>query len=45
MLDEALLEVWKPIEAAPPTSEEWERGDSMVVEFAKDGELAYGSKS
>lgn len=45
VLDDALLEIWKPIEATPLTPEEWERGDSMIVEFAKDGELVYGSKS
>ena len=41
ILADALYEVWKPIEATAMTVEEWEQGDSMIVEFARDGELVY----
>ena len=37
----AVYEVWKPIEARALTPLEWERGESMVVELAKDGEVVY----
>ena len=44
VLAEAIYEVWKPIEARAMTVEEWERGDSMIAEFARDGELVYGER-
>jgi len=34
---EAVAEVWEPIEAVGLTPEEWERGDSLVVEYARNG--------
>ena len=37
----AVYEVWKPIEARALTPLEWERGESMIVELAKDGEVVY----
>ena len=39
ILTEAICEVFEPIQAIPMTPAEWERGDSMIVEFAKKGEV------
>jgi predicted nucleotidyltransferase len=39
ILTEAICEIFEPIEAIPMTPEEWERGDSMICEFAKQGEV------
>ncbi len=41
VLSEAIFAVHKPIEAVAMTPEEWESGKSMIVHFAKDGELVY----
>jgi len=41
----AVYEVWKPIEARALTPLEWERGESMVVELAKDGEVVYEAET
>ncbi len=39
ILARATCDVWKPVEAVAMTPEEWERGDSMIVDFARDGEV------
>jgi predicted nucleotidyltransferase len=39
MISKAICEIFEPIEAIPMTPEEWERGDSMICEFAKRGEV------
>jgi len=39
ILTDAIYEVFEPIEAIAMTPEEWEQGDSMICEFAKDGEM------
>lgn len=39
MVSKAISIVFQPIEAILMTPEEWERGDSMIVEFAKKGEV------
>ena len=41
VLARATCEVWKPIEAVAMTPKEWEQGDSMVVDFARDGEVVF----
>ena len=41
VLSEAIYEVFEPIEAIAMTPEEWERGDSDIVEYARQGELVY----
>lgn len=41
-LSNAIYEVFEPIEAVAMTPEEWDRGDSNIVEFAKTGEVVYG---
>lgn len=35
-------EVFEPIEAVALTPEEWEKGQSAIVECAKGGEIIYG---
>lgn len=42
ILSDVIYEVFKPIEAVAMTSDEWERGDSMIAEFAQKGEVVYG---
>lgn len=39
ILTEAICEVFEPIEALPMTPDEWERGDSMMAQIAKKGEV------
>jgi predicted nucleotidyltransferase len=41
ILTDALNEVFEPIEAIAMTPEEWERGDSMICDFARDGKIVY----
>ena len=42
ILSQAIYEIFEPIEAVALTPEEWERGESAVVEYAKTGEIVYG---
>ena len=42
VLAAALVEVFEPIEAIAMTPQEWERGDSLIVDFARNGEVVYG---
>ena len=44
VLDDVIYELWQPIEATPFTVEEWNRGDSMIAEFARDGEVVCTSE-
>jgi predicted nucleotidyltransferase len=39
ILTDAIYEVMEPIEATAMTLEEWERGDSMICEFARNGRM------
>ena len=39
MISKAISIIFQPIEAIPMTPAEWEKGDSMIVEFAKNGEV------
>lgn len=43
LLSEAIYQVMKPIEAVAMTTEEWERGDSMIVDFARKGEVVFAA--
>ncbi len=43
LLADAICEVWEPIEAIAMTPEEWERGDSLVALFAREGEVVAGA--
>lgn len=42
ILSDAIYEVFEPIEAVAMTPEEWEKGESLIAEYAKDGEVIYG---
>ncbi|MEK6813880.1 MAG: nucleotidyltransferase domain-containing protein [Nitrospirota bacterium] len=42
LLSEAIYAVLEPIEAVAMTPEEWEAGDSPLVDFAKDGQVVVG---
>jgi predicted nucleotidyltransferase len=42
VLSQAIYEVFEPIEAVGLTPEEWDKGDSAIVEYAKSGEVVYG---
>lgn len=44
ILSDAIYELWEPIQAVAMTPEEWDKGDSMIVQFAKDGELLYSAE-
>jgi predicted nucleotidyltransferase len=41
ILADAIYEVFAPIEAVAMTSEEWDRGDSILATFARKGEVVY----
>lgn len=43
MLSRAIYDVFEPIEAVALTLEEWDKGESTVVEYAKGGEVVYGA--
>lgn len=42
ILSDAIYEVFQPIEAVAMTPEEWRTGESMIVDYAKNGEVVYG---
>ena len=42
LLSDAIYEVFAPIEARAFTPEEWESGDSFVVDYAKEQEMVFG---
>ena len=42
ILSDAIYEVFEPIEAIALTPKEWESGESMIVDYAEDGEVVYG---
>lgn len=41
LLADALTDVFEPIQAVAKTRKEWEAGDSLIVEFAKRGEVVF----
>jgi uncharacterized protein len=43
ILSDAIYEVFEPIEAVALTKEEWERGESTVVDFARKGEVIFAA--
>lgn len=43
LLSDAIYAVYAPIEAVAMTPEEWDAGDSMVVDFARTGEVLYAA--
>jgi predicted nucleotidyltransferase len=42
ILTNAIYRILEPIEASAFTPEEWQRQDSIIVDFAKNGEVVYG---
>ena len=42
VLAAALCRVFEPIEAVAMTPEEWQRGDSLIADYARSGEVVYG---
>ena len=42
ILSQAIYEVFEPIEAVALTPDEWEKKESVVVDYAKTGEIVYG---
>jgi predicted nucleotidyltransferase len=38
----AISRVFEPIEAVAMTGEEWQRGDSLIADYARAGEVVYG---
>jgi predicted nucleotidyltransferase len=42
ILSDAIFTVFEPIEAIAMTPQEWDKGESSIVEYARDGEVVYG---
>ncbi len=42
ILSEAIYDIFEPIEATAFTPQEWQSRESIIVDFAKDGEVVYG---
>jgi predicted nucleotidyltransferase len=42
ILSAAIATVFQPIEAVAMTLEEWQSGDSRIVDYARNGEVVYG---
>ena len=43
ILTEAIFKLHEPIEAVAMTPEEWKKGDSMIAQFAREGEEVYSA--
>jgi predicted nucleotidyltransferase len=43
ILADAIYEIFAPVEAVAMTPEEWERGDSFIVDVARNGEVLYAA--
>jgi predicted nucleotidyltransferase len=43
ILSDAIYEIFAPIEAVAMTSDEWQKGESFICEYAKDGEILYAA--
>jgi uncharacterized protein len=42
ILSSAIFTVFAPIEAVAMTPQEWESGESRIVDYARNGEVVYG---
>jgi len=42
VLAAAIVRVFEPIEAVAMTPEEWQSGDSLIADYARNGEVVYG---
>lgn len=43
LLTDVIYDLFVPVEAVALTPEEWERGDSFVVDYARNGEVLYAA--
>jgi predicted nucleotidyltransferase len=43
IISDAVYEIFAPVEAVAMTSEEWERGDSIITDFARNGEILFAA--
>src|SRR3990172_2723030 len=43
ILSDAIYEVFEPIEAIAMTPNEWEKGESNIIEYSKSGEVIYAA--
>ena len=42
ILSAAIYRVFEPIEAVAMTPQEWKSGDSLIADYARNGEVVYG---
>jgi len=42
ILSDAIYDLFEPIEALAVTPDEWEKKESLIIDYAKDGEVVYG---
>ena len=43
ILSDAIYEIFEPIEAVALTVEEWEKGASVIVDYAKEGDIIFAA--
>ena len=43
LLTDVIYDLFVPVEAVALTPDEWERGDSFVVDYARNGEVLYAA--
>jgi len=43
ILTDVIYEIFAPIEAVAMTQDEWERGESFVTDFARNGEILFAA--
>ncbi|OGP33888.1 MAG: nucleotidyltransferase [Deltaproteobacteria bacterium GWC2_65_14] len=43
ILSDVIYEMFAPLDAVALTPDEWERGDSFVVDFARNGEVLFAA--
>lgn len=43
ILSEAIYEVFEPIEAIAMTPDEWEKGESPIAQYSRNGEVVYAA--
>lgn len=43
LLSDVIYEIFEPLDVVALTPDEWERGESFVVDFARNGEVLYAA--
>ena len=43
IMADVIYEIFAPIEAVAMTPDEWERGDSFITDFARNGEILFAT--